>query len=177
MAAGARNQDSEAFLLGQKLYERGRYQDAASVLQDALRDAGEQTTLGGEVALWLALAYDASGQREECLTLYKRLEESHSSRMVRKRASELRYILEAPLLEISPDERVSIPQLDEDAGAYSDKRGRAAPPRRKVPLTWEEEWLANYKGPQGGMPNRFVLAATSVLCFCLAIYGFLHVRH
>ncbi len=58
----------------------------------------------------------------------------------------------------------------------SDKRGRAAPPRRKVPLSWEEELLANYMPPVYA-PNRFVLAATSVLCFGLAIYSAWHVRH
>ena len=45
-----------------------------------------------------------------------------------------------------------------------------------MPLSWEEEWLANYK-PNVYVPNRFVLVATSVLSFCLAIYSAMHVRH
>jgi hypothetical protein len=45
-----------------------------------------------------------------------------------------------------------------------------------VPLSWEEEWLQNYK-PQVYIPNRFALAATSVISFCLAIYSAWHVRH
>ena len=69
--------------------------------------------------------------------------------------------------------------MDAEARCFvgcSDKWARAPPPRRKVPLSWEEEWLANYK-PQVYVPNRFVLAATSVISFCLAIYSAWHIRH
>lgn len=58
----------------------------------------------------------------------------------------------------------------------SDKWARASSPKPKRPRSWEEEWLENYKPPIE-TPNRFVLAATSVLCFCLAVYSAWHVRH
>ncbi len=57
-----------------------------------------------------------------------------------------------------------------------DKWARAPPPRRKVPLTWEEEWLEKYELPVQ-TPNRFVLAATSVISFGIAVYSAIHVRH
>jgi len=115
--------------------------------------------LGGEVSLWLALAYDAAGQRAECISLYKLLEDTHSSREIRKQAYELRFILEAPKLELSPDELVSIP-LPEEASAFSDKWSRARSPRAKpVARSWEDEWLENYTPPEIAS-NRFVLAAT-----------------
>ena len=38
-----------------------------------------------------------------------------------------------------------------------------------------QEWLAKYKPPITS-PNRFVLAATSVLCFSLAVFSAWHVR-
>jgi RNA exonuclease 1 len=108
---------SEAFVGAQFLYERGRYDEAVVAFEAALKESGEATQLGGDIALWLALAYDASGKREACLALYKRLEDTHSSRGIRKQASELRYILEAPQLEIRPEERITIPVPD-DATQY-----------------------------------------------------------
>lgn len=44
-----------------------------------------------------------------------------------------------------------------------------------MPLSWEEEWLQNYK-PSVYVPNRFVLAATSVLSLGVAIYSAMHIR-
>ncbi len=63
------------------------------------------------MSLWLALAYDANAQRDDCIALYRKLEDTHPTRDIRKQASELRYILEAPKLEISAEERVSIPPV------------------------------------------------------------------
>ena len=57
----------------------------------------------------------------------------------------------------------------------SDKWARAAAPKPKS-RSWEDEWLANYQPPVT-TPNRFVLAATSVLSFCLAVYSAWHIRH
>ena len=110
--AARQRSGSEAFVGGQFLYERGRYDEAVVAFEAALKESGEATQLGGDIALWLALAYDASGKREACLALYKRLEDTHSSRGIRKQASELRYILEAPQLEIRPEERITIPVPD-----------------------------------------------------------------
>ena len=79
-----------------------------------------------QTCLWLALAYDANGQREACLALYRRLEDTHPARDVRKQAYDLRYILEAPQLEIGADERVSIPPVLDGA------QFKRVPPRAGV---------------------------------------------
>ncbi|KIY98412.1 hypothetical protein MNEG_9553 [Monoraphidium neglectum] len=57
---------------------------------------------------------------------------------MKKQAENLRYIMEAPKLEISPDERVTIPLLnnqdswrrDARKGQYSKKSGGAAEPKQ-----------------------------------------------
>ena len=67
---------------------------------------------GVQIQIWLTLGYDANGQRAEALELYKKLEDEHPLKEIRKQAAELRYILEAPELEISAEERVSIPLAD-----------------------------------------------------------------
>ena len=174
--ARKRRASSERLSEGIFLYERGRYQEAVLVFQEAVEEAGEATPLGGEVSLWLALAYDASGQREDCLDLYRHLEGTHSVKEIRKQAGDLRYILEAPKLEISSDERVSIPLVGDQQ--YADKwavRGRAVKPPRKFKKDPLDTWLEKYQ-PPGALGNRFVLAATSVICFGLAIYSAWHVR-
>ena len=58
------------------------------------------------------MAYDANGQREQCISLYKSLENSHPLPAVRKQASDLRFIAEAPKLKLSPDEILTVPVLD-----------------------------------------------------------------
>jgi hypothetical protein len=40
---------SDAFVAGQKLYERGRYTDAVAALEQGVEDAGFDSQLGGEV--------------------------------------------------------------------------------------------------------------------------------
>lgn len=160
---------------GQRLYERGRYSEAAEVLEAAEQEAGRETSLGGEACLWLALAYDSSGRREECIALYKALEEKHPAASVRKQAASLRYILEAPKLPISAEERVSIP-LVQDAASVRDKWARSGAARKRVEPSALDKWMEEFQ-PPGAMQNRFVWAATSVISFGLAIYSAMHVRH
>jgi hypothetical protein len=48
------------FTLGKLAYEKGRYPDAVQLLTQALDKEGPFSPLGGEVQLWLALAYQVS---------------------------------------------------------------------------------------------------------------------
>ena len=59
----------------------------------------------------------ACGQRDECIQVYKALENTHPMPAVRRQAADVRYILEAPKLQLSPDEYVKIPIL-ENADRY-----------------------------------------------------------
>lgn len=53
-ALEARSRD---FNIGKYLYERGQYPEAAAAFTKALDAEGPFSQLGGEVQLWLALAY------------------------------------------------------------------------------------------------------------------------
>lgn len=44
---------------GKLAYERGRYQESVVLFEKALNDEGWMSRLGGEIQLWLALAYQA----------------------------------------------------------------------------------------------------------------------
>jgi hypothetical protein len=48
------------FSAGKVAYERGQYPASARLLEQALDEEGPFTQLGGEVQLWLALAYQVS---------------------------------------------------------------------------------------------------------------------
>ena len=147
------------FSAGKLAYERGNYPASSLFLEQALDEEGEFTQLGGEIQLWLALAYQvracgvcahglavarslasaarhlrplpaslssppvfhpscpaaapaqACGREEACLSIYRSLEKTHPLPAIRRQACDLRYIMEAPKLQINPDERVQIPVL------------------------------------------------------------------
>ncbi len=65
----------------------------------------------------LPLNVQACQQRAECIQVYKSLENTHPMPAVRRQAADIRYILEAPKLQLSPDEYVKIPIL-ENADRY-----------------------------------------------------------
>ena len=93
---------------------------------------------------------------------------------VRKQAAELRFILEAPEMEIGADERVTIP-VGQEFDSFADKWSRNAPARKKIKLSWEEEWAQNYK-PSVWIPDKTLLAIISVLSLGVAIYSAMHIR-
>ena len=68
----------------------------------------------------------ACGKEEECLEVYRTLEKSHPVPAIRRQATGLRYIMEAPKLEISPEERVSIPLMTDLQANRCAQQGGAA---------------------------------------------------
>ncbi|KXZ52800.1 hypothetical protein GPECTOR_8g187 [Gonium pectorale] len=108
--------------LGKRAYECGEYPASVRLLEQAVRDVGAETALGGEAQLWLGLAYQACGREKDAIELYKYIEDNHPNRKVRKQAIDLRYILEAPKLELSDDERVKIPLIQSDSWRQKEDR-------------------------------------------------------
>ena len=126
---------------GVKAYGRGMYDDAVKWFKAAAEEtmdveaagaAAEETSetslLGGRIQIYLALSLDAYGQRDKALDIYAYLESVHPEKSIRKQAEELRFILEAPRMEIGENERVDVPLLrDPDAFApYSNKWSTAS---------------------------------------------------
>ena len=54
---------------------------------------------------------EALGKTEECVALFKRLQENHPIKKTRQQAKDLLFIIEAPRLEVREDERVKLPVL------------------------------------------------------------------
>lgn len=163
--AERRKQAEQMFQLGQRAYGRGMYDKAVEFLEAALTKIPAVSNLGGEVQIWLAMAYEANNKHIECIALYKALEKTHPSRAVRKQAKDLRYILEAPKLKISKEEMVSIPLIGD---GYSDVRTWSKMYRERKRKTWKkvqpsrdymEDWLV-WKPPRWERSPYFWVAVT-----------------
>lgn len=126
--------------------------------------------------MWLALGHQACGDDAEALAIYKALESTHPSRKVRQQAANLRFILEAPKLTLSEEEKVKLPVLSD-----IDRNRRRAPglPVRRPPvkqatrkreLTWEEKAWEEYELPSW-TTNRYVLVASTILAVGLIFWG------
>lgn len=162
----------EKFALGKKAYAVGQYAAATRFFELALNDEGPFSMLGGEIQLWLALAYQAEGREQECIDVYRRVEASHPMPKIRKQAADLRYIMEAPKLELSPDERVAIPVL---TGLDANRKQKPATsnmskPKKKVKKTLEEEFLDNYR-PPAWTRNYYVWVASMLVGIGLAVFS------
>nr|XP_010932246.1 uncharacterized protein LOC105052959 [Elaeis guineensis] len=152
------------FELGQKAYGKGMYSRAIEFLEAALTIIPRPTLFGGEIQIWLAMAYEANNRHRDCIALYQQLEKQHPSVSIRKQAAELRYILQAPKLKISKDEMVTIPLIgssyDRYAATWSDKY-KDQEQRRKMATTNPPPSSSDYWGdflgwrpPKGWESNR-----------------------
>ncbi|KAK9844603.1 hypothetical protein WJX74_004472 [Apatococcus lobatus] len=163
------------FERGKHAYSHGRYAAAVASFKRALDEEGPFTGMGGDIQMWLALAYEACGQRKECIDVYKSLENTHPMPAVRRQAADIRYILEAPKLTLSPDEYVKIPIL-ENADRYQPARTatlRPRPPKqgRSVPKSREDLFWENYQPPLQLPKNKYVQVASAILLLGLAFYS------
>lgn len=152
------------FDLGQKAYGRGMYGRAIEFLEGALTIIPRPTLFGGEIQIWLAMAYEANNRHADCIALYQQLEKKHPSVSIRRQAKELRYILQAPKLKITQEEMVTIPIIgssyDSYAATWTDKdkdtnRRMSGSTTNQLPSN--KDYLADFlvwKPPVGFEKNR-----------------------
>ncbi|CAM8984159.1 unnamed protein product [Rhodiola kirilowii] len=164
------------FDIGQKAYGRGMYGRAIEFFEGALTIIPRSTVFGGEIQIWLAMAYEANNRHGDCIALYRSLEAQHPSFSIRRQASELRYILQAPKLKISQDEMVTIPLIgssyDSYAATWSDKnkdidKKRSESVTSQLPST--KDYLADLLiwRPPVGLEKSRAFYATVTLWLCL----------
>lgn len=128
------------FDLGQKAYGKGSYGRAIEFLEAALTIIPGPTLFGGEIQIWLAMAYEAHNRHKDCIALYRQLEKTHPSVSIRRQAAELRYILQAPKLKISQEEMVTIPLIGSTYDSYA--------------ATWSDKYKDNDKKISGSVTNQ-----------------------
>ena len=97
---------------GQIAFERGEYRHAVSCLLAALAQIQPNTKIGGEVQVWLATAYEATGQIAEAKALCLQLS-NHPNLDTRQASKRMLYIMQAPELTRRDEWLIKIPDLSQ----------------------------------------------------------------
>jgi len=158
-------------------YGRGKYAISVKCFEKALEFCEPFSVVAGEVQIWLAMSLEACGRRDECISLYRKLEKTHPDNSISKQAAELRYIAEAPKMEIRPEERVTIPEVspDTEGRGYGLVAKKARDVRRKKQMKedpgYQLQWDPFDLRPRW-LPTKviYVLAAAWVVLTIAAIY-------
>ncbi|KAG0571748.1 hypothetical protein KC19_VG038900 [Ceratodon purpureus] len=152
--------------MSQRAYGRGVYDKSVEMLEAALTKVPGNSNLGGEIQVWLAMAYDAVGRHADCIALYKRLEGTHPNNNLRKQAADLRYIAEAPKLKISRDEMVKVPLIEKDYDRKAKTWSQTVKEKRKKPREksaqnrdYLDDWLV-WEPPRWEKSPYFWVAVT-----------------
>jgi tetratricopeptide (TPR) repeat protein len=139
MSSESLDRAREIYQTGRYAFERGQYRQSVQDLEKASALVKRNTAFGGEVQIWLVMAYQALGQPQAAIDLCRTLCQ-HPDLEIRQQSRRLLYILEAPKLETRPEWLSQIPDLSslEDSGPEF-KRGenrrkpsKPAPPRFQV---------------------------------------------
>jgi len=137
--AGGKSQEEHERLFeeGVVLMRRGAYREAKTAFTRATAQApgGLAGRTGGQYAMYLAEALQATGQTMDAVELLKRCE-AHPDKDVRKAGSQLLYIVQAPELKLSRNNFVSIPDLQDIANKKTFVQGTQEPPPAKYSLEW-----------------------------------------
>jgi hypothetical protein len=96
---------------GQSCIGRGAYREAIALLEQAQTGTARATRLNGDIRFSLVMAYEAAGERDQARGLCRELQ-THPDSEIRRQATHLLYILEAPQLERKAEWVVQIPDLD-----------------------------------------------------------------
>jgi tetratricopeptide (TPR) repeat protein len=100
----------DLYQAGRNAFERGSYRQSVEYLEEAVSLAGQNSSLGGEVQIWLVNAYSAADRTTEAIGLCEQLER-HPSFKTRKQSRRLLYILKAPQLKRRQEWLTQIPDL------------------------------------------------------------------
>lgn len=95
---------------GKLAFENGQYREAVEQLSKASALLTPNSRLGGEVQIWLVVAYEAAGRTEDAIALCEQLKR-HPHLETSKEARRLLYILEAPKLNRPKEWMTEIPDL------------------------------------------------------------------
>ena len=162
---------TNSYEAGIQAYSVGQYPKALKFFGNALEETSDTSLLGGKIQIYKALTLYALRRLEECIDLYTFLEGTHPIGSIRRQAGELKYIAEAPRLELEEDEYVDVPAGVKDANryrGYGKVVGKSGKP--KVPKTYTEEAMERVNYAKYA-PNRLQLIGWTAVAIGLALYG------
>ena len=158
---------SELYQEGVSNFEGGNYQQAIAMLERARALAVLETTLGGEILIWLANAYDAVGKTEEAIAICRSLKK-HSVNSVRKSARYMLGILTAPQLSRLEGVVSEVPIL-ESPDTYQSKpvaRAKSSSDTEKKPFR-----EVSLEKPNTESNNNFLWFAIAISLLLLAVWA------
>ncbi|NJN61425.1 MAG: hypothetical protein HC795_07765 [Coleofasciculaceae cyanobacterium RL_1_1] len=103
---------TQLYLTGRRAFESGYYRQAIANLERSAALSVGASPIGGEIKIWLVLAYHAYGNLDAALALCRKLTH-HPHIPTRKQGRRLRAILEAPELVKRPEWFSEIPDLSD----------------------------------------------------------------
>jgi hypothetical protein len=116
------------FQIGQDAFERGLYRQSIEALEKSVSLAERNSSLGGEVQIWLVNAYQAADRNMEAIALCESLG-SHPDIKTRKQSRRMIAILKAPRLKLREEWMTKIPDLTKlDEANEKNKRASGYPP-------------------------------------------------
>lgn len=156
---------SDLYQQGVLNFERGDYQKAITLLERARALAILETSLGGEILIWLANAYDANGRTDDAIALCRSLK-NHPVGNVRKSAKYILGILTAPPLSKLEGVVSEVPIL-ESPDTYQSK-----PIAKSTGQTNQKPFReVSLEKPNTESKNNFLWFAIAVTLLVLALWA------
>ena len=149
---------------GKAAFENGKYRQAVEELKKACALLERNSRLGGEVQIWLATAYEASGLNQEAIELCELLKRQPYPE-TSKEAKRLQYILKAPKLQRPKEWMTEIPDL---AALSDESKIRLAAAPKKASTTKEADEIEFIDLSQvNTQDNRFIWLTLIVIAMTL----------
>lgn len=156
---------SQLYQEGLSNFESGNYQQAIALLERAQNLVAIDSNLSGEILIWLANSYDATGKTEQAIAICRSLKK-HPTGSVRKSARYMLGILTAPQLSKLEGVVSEVPIL-ESPDSYQSKpitntkpRSNNQKPFREIPL----------QKPVSDSKNNFLWFAIAISLISLIVW-------
>jgi outer membrane protein assembly factor BamD (BamD/ComL family) len=162
---------SELYQEGVSNFESGNYQQAIAILERARALAVVETTLGGEILIWLANAYDAVGKTEDAIAICRNLKK-HQINSVRKSARYMLGILTAPQLSKLEGVVSEVPILDSRDRYQSKPVARSKSTTKDNQKPFREVSLEKPDTSSSNDINNFLWVAIAISLSLLAIWEY-----
>lgn len=162
---------------GVEAMNRGNYERSVELLNRAVSFSGLASRRGGQMQLWLAQALHAAGQTAKSVRLLASAE-AHPDRDVRTVAAELRFIIQAPKLELNRSSFVYMDLNNFKGDSYLRKAERLPsvkkfpePPEWGTP-EWAEEWAEAQRNRKDVdiFGSNDLAIGTALIALCSLLY-------
>ncbi len=136
MNSFAQEEFIKKYSLGKSAFDRGQYRISVECFEEASKLISLNTSLGGEIQIWLVNAYQAVGDEQNAIALCQKLC-NHPHGDTKRQAKSLLYILKAPQLQRPKEWMTEIPDLNSAPKLPINRRAsspRKIKPKRQIEL-------------------------------------------